>query len=161
MPPAASAARTNQRPCGPLTSALLSAYCERAFGFETSETLMHRFLIAGLMLTLFGQWGYPAEDKEALEYGRIVQAVNRYLEYRLPPKPTAADKKKAEEIRQAAVSAGHSTAMYKWVRSRLEFEETTLESLLRDTHPTPTEAKELRAQIDDLHKVIYEIDAPR
>jgi hypothetical protein len=140
---------------------LLPAYRERPFYREASEIVMNKLLIAGLMLALFGQRGQPADDKEALEYGRIVQAVNRYLEYRLPAKPTAADKKKADEIRQAVVTAGHSTAMYKWVRSRLESEVSILESLIRDTSPTPAEAKDLRARIDDLGKVIYEVDAPR
>jgi acetyl esterase/lipase len=98
---------------------------------------------------------------EATVIGRSIQAVDRLLEYRLPTNPAETDHAKLDELRKAVVEAGHNTHLYPWVRGRLQLATDTIGSVIRDTHPEPAEAKEMRDRVAFLGKLIIEIDAPR
>jgi AMMECR1 domain-containing protein len=118
--------------------------------------------MSGLILVAAMMAPVPKDtDKEALEIGKAILAVDKLLEYQLPDSPTEADKSKLEKLRKAAVEAGHSQRMYRWVTSRIQLEMETEESFIRDTKPDKKLEKQMRERIEFLGHVLHEIHAPR
>jgi hypothetical protein len=101
------------------------------------------------------------KEKEAIEIGNAVLAVNKLLDYKFPDTPTEADKETLKELRRAAIKAGQITNMYTWVRSRLQYQVKTELNFIRDTRPDKKSEKKLRDRVEFLTQVIVEIDAPK
>jgi|HubBroStandDraft_5_1064220.scaffolds.fasta_scaffold139277_2 hypothetical protein len=102
------------------------------------------------------------KEKEAIEIGTAVLAVDKLLDYQFPDTPTEADKESLEKMRNATVRAGQSSpSMYKWVRSRIQFEMDSELSFIRDTRPDKKSEKKIRDRVEFLARVIHEIDAPK
>jgi acetyl esterase/lipase len=98
---------------------------------------------------------------EATAIGRSIQAVDSLLEYHLPANSTEADHARLSELRKAVVGAGQNTHLYPWVQGRLRLELETLNTVIRDTRREPAREKEMRDRVAFLHKLRFEIDAPR
>ncbi len=100
------------------------------------------------------------DDRDALEVGRAIIAVDKALEYELPENPTLADTEKSEALTKAAVEAGQITRLYPWVSARITQEITLAQNQLRDTHPVEKQKQKLSKRIEYLQHLKLLIDAP-
>ena len=100
------------------------------------------------------------DDRTALEIGKAIIAVDDALAYNLPENPSPTETAKSQALTDAMVKAGQVTRLYPWVSARITLEITTAESLLKDTHPDPQQARKLNRRIEYLKHVKFLIDAP-
>ena len=101
-----------------------------------------------------------SEDREALDLGRAIMAVDKALAYELPENPTPADVAKADALTKAAVEAGQLTRLYPWVSARIAQEIGLAEGQLRDTQPDEKQKRKLNKRIEYLRRLKLLIDAP-
>lgn len=119
------------------------------------------YFFAGSLLLLSTSTVFAADDdRDALEIGKAVIAVDKALEYELPENPTPADVAKSQSLTKAAVEAGQLTRLYPWVSARIAQEIGLAQGRLKDTPPDEKQARKLSRRIEYLQHLKLLIDAP-